>query len=970
MRKLIALLLTLAASGTLLAQNFITFTPLNSMTKQPLDSVVAQLTLTRGDSTVIWATDTLRPYNNADRYSYVYPKGAGTFTLTLSAPDYVDSTPRTFTVKKTTAYYHTDLGNIMLDRDFSRELKEVTVTATKIKMVMKGDTIVYNADAFKLAEGSVLDELIRQLPGAELSNDGVIKVNGKAVSSLLVNGRDFFKGDPMVALKNLPAYTVNTVKVYEKEPDYASLVKTNDKKPEYPLVMDVNLKKQFNVGWLGNAEGGYGTHNRYIGRAFAVGYTNSMRIGLFANINNISNSSSAANNGEWDQGWGASGRLNLKFFGANVNWENKQEKYTHKIDGSVKVTREDQGNDSGSASTTYYESGDRYGRSQSGRERTNTHVWVDGTYSLRAPRYYLRVSPYWEYMHITDNTLSRSATFTEMPYESYRTASVDSLFMAPASKELERITLHRSQNIAHSINNTHYMRLNWNWRYRRFNFIGSESYYNGKTEGHSIYSLHYTDPALQSGDSYQRIYTPKRQNDYTLTFSGDYNFWAGSESKFVHWQFIPSYGYRREHRSSDNPRYRLDRLDGWGEDSDRELTATPSASTELELALDRQNSQWTTKTTDRHTPGLKAIYGIFWRDERDRFYVIPEVGDEIFVERMHYFKPMNNTDLHLHRTTHNVKPRINISFTSGTKEYEYSIAGNYDYSQTLPDMLDMVETLDDANPLYVRMGNPNLKRGHYHSVWFYGSYSNIKHQAGAYFNGSYSLRRGMTSMAQFYNPETGVTVARPANINGNWNANFTATGYKNTSKTRASLNLRMNYDHSMDYISETAEPQRSLVHNWNVAGGLNFDLDFAGRNTVKLTFTPAWMRQYSRRRNFAPTSAWDFNYGITIELKDLLPWKMEFSTSLQMRSRAGYNSAEMNKTEYVWNARLSKVIASKWTVSIDGFDILGSVKNISRQLNSQGYYESWYSALPSYLMLKVAYRFQIFPKNHGKQDKN
>ena len=72
-------------------------------------------------------------------------------------------------------------------------LDEVTVTATKIKMVMHGDTLVYNASAFKLSQGSMLDALIRQLPGATLQ-DGLIKVNGRTVSSLLIDGRDFFKG--------------------------------------------------------------------------------------------------------------------------------------------------------------------------------------------------------------------------------------------------------------------------------------------------------------------------------------------------------------------------------------------------------------------------------------------------------------------------------------------------------------------------------------------------------------------------------------------------------------------------------------------------------------------------------------------------------------------------------------------------------------------------------------------------------
>ena len=89
----------------------------------------------------------------------------------------------------------------------------VTVKATRIKMVVKGDTVEYNADAFNLAEGSMLDKLIEAMPGMELGDDGVITHNGKKVESLLVNGKDFFDGDPKLALENLPAYTVKKVQV-------------------------------------------------------------------------------------------------------------------------------------------------------------------------------------------------------------------------------------------------------------------------------------------------------------------------------------------------------------------------------------------------------------------------------------------------------------------------------------------------------------------------------------------------------------------------------------------------------------------------------------------------------------------------------------------------------------------------------------------------------------------------------------
>ena len=168
------------------------------------------------------------------------------------------------------------LPTIKMKRSLKKEkevlLDGVTVTATKVKMVMHGDTIVYNADAFQMSNGSMLDELIRRLPGVQLKGSQIM-VNGRFVSSLLVNGSDFFKGNPAVALQNLPAYTVNKLKVYEREEGPELLAGQKHPKGTAPLVMDVSLKRQYMQGVLANADLGYGTHQRWMARLFALRYT-------------------------------------------------------------------------------------------------------------------------------------------------------------------------------------------------------------------------------------------------------------------------------------------------------------------------------------------------------------------------------------------------------------------------------------------------------------------------------------------------------------------------------------------------------------------------------------------------------------------------------------------------------------------------------------------------------------------------
>lgn len=186
-----------------------------------------------------------------------------------------------------------NLTEVQMEREVKlRNLNEAVVSATKIKMVMRGDTVVYNADAFELGEGSMLDQLISQLPGVKLEKGGVITLNGNKVSSLLINGKDLFNGDVQKAMENLPAYIVDKVKAYQRTPDNAYLTRKEVKaEASDPWVIDVNLKKDYNQGWLVSAEGGYGTDDRYMGRLFGLRFTNQTELFVYGSANNLNDKS-------------------------------------------------------------------------------------------------------------------------------------------------------------------------------------------------------------------------------------------------------------------------------------------------------------------------------------------------------------------------------------------------------------------------------------------------------------------------------------------------------------------------------------------------------------------------------------------------------------------------------------------------------------------------------------------------------
>lgn len=142
-------------------------------------------------------------------------------------------------------------------------LDGVTVTATKVKMYYKGDTIVYDATAFRLPDGSMLDDLIRQMPGVTMNNNGEIFVNGRKIDELQLGSRSFMRGNSKVLLENLPYYTVKNIKVYEQDTDLNRALNTQIEKKKF--VMDVNLKPEYQRGYIANVEAaGVQTAKRFV----------------------------------------------------------------------------------------------------------------------------------------------------------------------------------------------------------------------------------------------------------------------------------------------------------------------------------------------------------------------------------------------------------------------------------------------------------------------------------------------------------------------------------------------------------------------------------------------------------------------------------------------------------------------------------------------------------------------------------
>jgi len=215
---------------------------------------------------------------------------AGTYTLKAELLGYKTVT------KEITVKAALDLGELKMATD-NQQLDAATVSATGNAILIKKDTIEYNASSYKTTENDVLEDLLKKLPGVDIGEDGSISVNGETITKITIEGKTFFLDDPQLASKNLPAKMINKLKVIRKKSEQAEFTGIDDGEEE--TVIDLGVKKEMMKGVFGNIMGGVG-HDlspdkevagdvRYHGAEFAGKFTDKTQISIVANANNTNN---------------------------------------------------------------------------------------------------------------------------------------------------------------------------------------------------------------------------------------------------------------------------------------------------------------------------------------------------------------------------------------------------------------------------------------------------------------------------------------------------------------------------------------------------------------------------------------------------------------------------------------------------------------------------------------------------------
>ena len=322
MKKISLLIVALMVTVVTFAQRTVRGTVVEQDTQEAV--IQATAALLSGEKVVANAVT-----NTEGGFSIKAPEGSYTLQVT-----YVGF--KTYTKKITLKDKDYNAGTIKLEPD-AIMLKGATVTARAQKVTLKADTFVYNANAFRTPEGSVVEELVRRLPGAEVNDDGTIKINGKQVKKILVDGKEFMTGDTKTAMKNLPTNIIDRIKAYDQQSDLARVSGIEDGEEE--TVLDFGIKAGMNRGIMVNADLAAGTKNRYAGRIFGGIMKDDFKTFLMTNANNTNDMGFPGGGGGGGRfGAGRQGLTANKMVGLNLNYEKKDKL---KIDGSVRWNHSD-----------------------------------------------------------------------------------------------------------------------------------------------------------------------------------------------------------------------------------------------------------------------------------------------------------------------------------------------------------------------------------------------------------------------------------------------------------------------------------------------------------------------------------------------------------------------------------------------------------------------------------------------------
>lgn len=845
------------------------------------------------------------------------------------------------------------IGTVSLEPD-EVMLAEAVVVAEAPQVTVREDTLEFNSAAYRTPEGAMLEELVKKLPGAEIDESGNVKINGKEIKKIMVDGKEFFGGDVKTGLKNLPVDMVDKLKTYDKKSDLARITGIDDGEEE--TVLDLKVKKGMNQGWFGNADVAAGTKDRYSSNVMLNRFVENSQFSLVGSANNVN-----------DQGFSGGGRPSFrnnngltatKMIG--MNFATQTDKL--ELGGSVRYNYTDRDASSVSSSERFLKKGNSFANSDSRNRRKNTDFNADFRLEWKPDTLTnIIFRPNLSYGKSDASSVSASGTFKKDPLE-YTPNPNDYLSLEwlegnSADDPLKDIRVNASnsgslsENKSLSGNATLQLNRRLNSRGRNVTLRGTVGYGDNDNDSYTqsltrYYGLKSQVPGHSDEDSllYRAQYIRMPATNYNYTAQVTYS------EPIARATFLQlSYAFRYRYSKSDKSTYDLLPLD-W-----KIGQPLPSGYPAYEVDSLGKNAEYHYYNHDV-TAGIRFI--------RADYQLSAGVSLQPQRSTLSYKKGDYQTDTV--RTVFNFSPNIDFRYRfSKVSQLRVTYRGR----SSQPGMESLLPITDNSNPLNIRMGNPGLKPSFSHNMRaFYNTY-NAELQRGIMAHANFTLTQNSIGNVTRYNYDNGGLITRPENINGNWSA-FAMFGFNTALKDkRFTVNSfsRTSYSNLISYLYNDETKLNDKTRSTSLLLGEHLNGTF--RNDWFEVSVNGSIRYTFERNKLRPENNQEpYTYGYGVSTNIFLPWQMSLSTNITNNARRGYRDTSMNRNELVWNAQIAQnfLKGNAATVSFEIYDILKQQTNVSRSLTSDIRSVSEFNGINSYCMLRFTYRLNIFGNKEAR----
>jgi len=826
------------------------------------------------------------------------------------------------------------VGTVLLTP--SSVMLQAAVVEGQVRQIeMRDDTLMFNANAFKVPEGSVLEDLIKKLPGVEVSEDGTIRVNGKTVSKILVGGKEFFGNDKSMAMKNLPSEIVDKVKTYDKQSDMARMTGIDDGEEE--TVMDLSIKKDMQNGWFGHIDAGVGTKERFAERLNVNRFSPGTQYSLIGNIGNAGGRGGGG-------GVRTTGQGGLTLALDRGDWE---------IAGNVRVNGAKTDARTATSSQNFVSTTASFSNSRNGSISKNRNIQGDFRFEWKPDSMTtVNFRPNFSLGRNHSRSDGLSATFNDDPYEEGRVGDpLDQFDLVPATIKVNRnLTGSRSEGENKGFGG----RLIAN---RRLNGVGRNLslQLNGSYSSSESRSFNLSDVNYYQQDRSQLTYRYRTTPNSNRSLSAGINYTEPLIAKKLFLQ--GSYRINYSRRRSEGTAFDMGDVDALV-DSIRSYGAG---------FLPFNYEQYADANLSRYTENENTVHNIDLQLRWVTTYINMNVGVSVEPQHQKVAYQYMGLDTVACRNFVRVSPTLNFRYRF-TRQHQIRI--RYRGNTQQPEMTSMFNMTDNSNPLNIRLGNPDLKPSFTNNVQIdYNNYVSTTLQSYTA-NLNFSTTSNSISQRTEYNAETGGRITKPENINGNWGArgNFGFNSPLYNDNLFLNTSTSVGYNNNVGYIFQNNQTLTNRVRQLTAGERLSvnyrsdlFDVTAFGNLNYNHT-----------RSELVPTNnrdTYDFSYGLSTNW-NFADLGLGFSTDISMSSRRGYSAASMNTNELIWNAQLFYrfLEGRKATISLQAFDLLHRRSNISRMISATSRSDTETNAINSYLMLHFIYRLNLFGTREARRE--